>query len=166
MVKTVYDLIKALTRFDPEMPVVFRKAEEKGAFSDWVLHTPTQFYPNSHVCLSAFEPVKDHAQAVERPAMQYCVCSGTEMPNCDDCTRRPEVTLTEKCIKKADELVGTNFSLVDELYFFARDIRNEALEEAAKEFNGTTRTVIMSKTDIQCRIRALKDNAREKVETK
>lgn len=66
MIKTVKDLIRVLKTFDADMPVVIRKAEEKGAYSDWSLHTPSQFFPGGRCCLSAFEPVRE--ESAKEPA--------------------------------------------------------------------------------------------------
>lgn len=63
MIKTVKDLKEALEKFDENLPVVIRRAEEKGYVSDWRLHNPGMF-GSGKVCLSAFEPYDDDYVAV------------------------------------------------------------------------------------------------------
>jgi len=52
---TVKELIEALSKFDPDMPVCIRRIEKDGYYSDWKLHKPAEFYPGGRVCLQAFE---------------------------------------------------------------------------------------------------------------
>lgn len=61
MIKTVYDLIRALTEFDPNTPVVFRRTFEGGYYSDYSVHRPSKLFPGESVVLSAFELIPDAA---------------------------------------------------------------------------------------------------------
>lgn len=64
MIKTVKDLIEALSEFESSMPICIRKGEEEGCFSDWQLHEPTDLFPGGMVCLSAFVPIRHQIKKV------------------------------------------------------------------------------------------------------
>lgn len=64
--KTVKDMIEALGKFDPNMPLVFRSSEVNGYYSDWLLHSPYDLFPHGKVVLSAFERVHDGEATNER----------------------------------------------------------------------------------------------------
>ena len=63
MIKTVNDLIQALHKFDPDLPICIRQSDEYGYFSDWILHYPKEFYPGGRVCLSSFEVLLDEVDS-------------------------------------------------------------------------------------------------------
>lgn len=65
--KTVGELIEILKNFDLDMPVVYRKNEGDGAYSDWEMHSPGDNYcPGGAVVFSSFQPF-DYSE-VNNPA--------------------------------------------------------------------------------------------------
>ncbi len=59
MIKTVGDLIDELKIFHSEMPICIRRNEGDGYFTDWYIHSPSEFYPGGKVCLSEFHAIDD-----------------------------------------------------------------------------------------------------------
>ena len=62
MIYTVKDLIAALEKFKPEMPICIRRGHSSGGFNDWKMHNPTEFYPGGKVCIMAVEPWEEEAK--------------------------------------------------------------------------------------------------------
>ncbi|GAB1376864.1 hypothetical protein MASR1M48_17160 [Lactococcus petauri] len=62
----VKQLIEQLQKFDPEMPVVYRKSVDNGGFIDFELHEPCEFYPGGLCCLSSQHPFTGNVDGIVR----------------------------------------------------------------------------------------------------
>lgn len=61
---TVKEMIECLQRYDENMPVLIRKNEGDGCYSDWKCSLPALFTGADGPCLMAYEPHKLKAQAI------------------------------------------------------------------------------------------------------